>query len=179
MDFWRGPGAGKIYVGCDDSGFEAKRWILEYLSSHGYDWEDCGSGEEPSRYPWYAAKVASAVSKGEASGGILVCGSGIGMSIAANKFKGVRASVVTDGYSARLTRRHNASNILCLGGRMVGRWELLHIVETWLTTDYDGGHHQGSLDLVAAMEDVMMNGEAWCPEEIPYPAFVWNPEQDL
>lgn len=173
------PAKMRVYVGCDDSGYEAKQWILEYLSAHGYEGTDCGSGEEPSRYPWYAAKVAAAVSKREADRGILICGSGIGMSIAANKFKGVRAGVVTDGYSARLTRRHNDSNVLCLGGRMTGRWQLLHIVDIWLTTEYDGGHHQGSLELVAAMEDTMMNGEIWCPEEMPYPAFDWDPEQEL
>ena len=85
-----------IYVACDDSGAEAKGWILEYLDAHGYAWRDCGGGETPSRYPYYAAKVAAAVSRGEIRRGILICGSGIGMSIAANKFRGVRASVVTD-----------------------------------------------------------------------------------
>lgn len=101
------------------------------------------------------------------------------MSIAANKFRGVRASVVTDDYSARLTRRHNDSNVLCLGGRMVGRWMLLRIVETWLTADYDGGHHQGSLDLLAEMEAAMLPGAVWCPEEIPYEPFEWDPKQGL
>ncbi len=168
-----------IYIGCDDSGCEAKGWIADYLTAHGYEWKDCGSGDEPSRYPWYAARVASAVSRGEIRRGILICGSGIGMSIAANKFKGVRASIVTDGHSARLTRRHNDSNVLCLGGRMVGRWELLHIVETWLTTEYDGGHHDGSLDLIAALEEVTMTGECWCPDEKPYENFEWNSWQNL
>ena len=168
-----------IYVACDDSGAEAKGWILEYLDAHGYAWRDCGGDETPSRYPYYAAKVAAAVSRGEIRRGILICGSGIGMSIAATKFRGVRASVVTDDYSARLTRRHNDSNVLCLGGRMVGRWMLLRIVETWLTTDYDGGHHQGSLDLLAEMEAAMLPGAVWCPEEIPYEPFAWDPKQGL
>lgn len=168
-----------IYVACDDSGAEAKGWITEYLSAHGYLWRDCGGDEAPSRYPYYAAKVAAAVSRGEIRRGILICGSGIGMSIAANKFRGVRASVVTDDYSARLTRRHNDSNVLCLGGRMVGRWMLLRIVETWLTTEYDGGHHQGSLDLLAEMETVMQSGAVWCPEEVPYAPFDWDPRQGL
>ena len=147
-----------IYVACDDSGAEAKGWILEYLDAHGYAWRDCGGDETPSRYPYYAAKVAAAVSRGEIRRGILICGSGIGMSIAANKFRGVRASVVTDDYSARLT---------------------LRIVETWLTTDYDGGHHQGSLDLLAEMEAAMLPGAVWCPEEIPYEPFEWDPKQSL
>ena len=168
-----------IYIGCDDSGYELKMKVIELLKENGYRYKDCGSGEEPSRYPYYAAKVAAAVSKGEIKRGILICGSGIGISIAANKFKGVRASVCTDSYSARLTRRHNDSNILCMGGRMVGTWQALEIVRTWLTTDYDGGHHQGSIDLLAQMEDAMFNGETWCPEEIPYPAFDWDPKQNL
>lgn len=168
-----------IYIGCDDSGYELKMKVIELLEKNGYRYKDCGSGEEPSRYPYYAAKVAAAVSKGEIKRGILICGSGIGISIAANKFKGVRASVCTDAYSARLTRRHNDSNILCMGGRMVGVWQALEIVRTWLTTDYDGGHHQGSIDLLAQMEDAMFNGETWCPDELPYPAFDWDPKQNL
>jgi len=168
-----------ICIGCDDSGYELKLKVIEYLKAHGYEYQDCGSGEEPSRYPYYAARVAAAVSRGEIRRGILICGSGIGISIAANKFKGVRAAVVTDSYSARLTRRHNDSNILCMGGRMIGVWTALDIVETWLTTEYDGGHHQGSLDLLAAMEDEMFNGKTWCPDQVPYPAFDWDPKQSL
>ena len=168
-----------IYIACDDSGAEAKSWIIAYLRDHGYECQDQGGDETSSRYPYYAAKVAAAVSRGEIRRGILICGSGIGMSIAANKFRGVRASVVTDDYSARLTRRHNDSNILCLGGRMVGRWMLLRIVETWLTTEYDGGHHQGSLDLLAEMERAMLSESVWCPPELPYEPFNWDPKQTL
>lgn len=168
-----------IYIGCDDSGFEAKTWIIDYLKCHGYAWKDCGGGEEASRYPYYAARVAAAVSRGEIRRGILICGTGIGMSIAANRFPHVRASVVTDAYSARLTRRHNDSNILCLGGQMLGRWQLIQILETWLTTEYDGGHHQESLELLTQMDEVMSSGNLWCPQEIPYQPFTWNPEQQL
>ena len=89
-----------IYIGCDDSGFEMKQEIIRYLSEHNYNYFDCGSGREPSRYPYYAAKVASAVSSGKVSRGILICGSGIGMSIAANKFRGARAAAISDSYSA-------------------------------------------------------------------------------
>lgn len=168
-----------IYIGCDDSGFEMKQKIIRYLSEHNYDYFDCGSGREPSRYPYYAAKVASAVSSGKASRGILICGSGIGMSIAANKFRGVRAAAISDSYSARLTRRHNDSNVLCLGGELLGKWSVLSIVETWLTTEYDGGHHQPSLDLIADLESVNMTGERWCPDSAPYPPFDWDPSQSL
>ena len=171
--------SGAVYIACDDSGFEAKKFIIEYLKDRNIEYVDCGSGEEPSRYPYYAAKAASAVSSGRAERGILICGSGIGMSIAANKFKGVRASVVTDIYSARLTRRHNDSNILCLGGRMIGRWQILEIVDVWLNTKYDGGHHEGSLELIRQMEEAMFNDNIWCPDELPYPEFDWDPNQGL
>jgi ribose 5-phosphate isomerase B len=168
-----------IYVGCDDSGFEAKQTVLRVLKELDLPFVDCGSGEEPARYPWYAAKVASAVSEGTAAFGILICGSGIGMSIAANKLPGVRAAAVSDVYGARLTRRHNDSNVLCLGGRLLGPWQIAQIVRTWLTTAYDGGHHDGSLELIRQMEAVTMTGARWCPDEQPYPDFTWNIEQSL
>ena len=86
---------------------------------------------------------------------------------------------MSDAYSARLTCSHNDSNILCLGGRMLGRWQALEIVRVWLDTPYDGGHHQGSLDLLRQMESAMMNGTIWCPEDVPYPPFTWDPDQPL
>lgn len=168
-----------IYIGCDDSGFEIKQHIIEYFTENGIAFVDCGSDDTPSRYPYYAAKVASAVSCGTADKGILICGSGIGMSIAANKFKGVRAAMVTDSYAAYLTRRHNDSNVLCLGGRTSGRWTLLNIVNTWLRTDYDGGHHDKSLELIAELESINFSEECWCPENKPYPDFEWDPAQQL
>lgn len=168
-----------VYLGCDDSGFEMKQAVKGLLDARGIRWVDCGSGEEPSRYPYYAARVASAVAVGKADRGILICGSGIGISIAANKFPGIRAAAVSDAYSARLTHSHNDSNILCLGGRMLGRWQALEIVRVWLDTPYDGGHHQGSLDLLRQMESTMMNGTIWCPEDVPYPPFTWDPDQPL
>ena len=169
-----------IAIGCDHGGFALKQEVMRHLDELGLAYKDFGTySEESCDYPIYGEAVARAVADGEYERGILICGSGIGMSIAANKFRGVRASVVTDDYSARLTRRHNDSNVLCLGGRMVGRWMLLRIVETWLTTDYDGGHHQGSLDLLAEMEAAMLPGAVWCPEEIPYEPFAWDPKQSL
>ena len=86
---------------------------------------------------------------------------------------------ISDSYSARLTRRHNDSNVLCLGGELLGKWSVLSIVETWLTTEYDGGHHQSSLDLIADLESVNMTGERWCPDSAPYPPFDWDPSQSL
>lgn len=166
-----------VYVGCDDAGFETKQLVLRVMDELGLPYVDCGSGDEPSRYPYFAAKVASAVSEGRAERGILLCGSGIGMSIAANKFPGVRAAAVSDVYGARLTRRHNDSNVLCLGGRLLGAWTIAEIVRVWLTTDYDGGHHEGSLALLREIESVTMSGARWCPEAPPYAPFGWDPAQ--
>ena len=168
-----------VFVGCDDSGVETKSIVMRVLDDLGVTGVDCGSGPEPSRYPWYAAKVASAVSEGRAERGILICGSGIGMSIAANKYPGVRAAVVSDAYSARLTRRHNDSNVLCLGGRLLGPWQIAEIVRVWLTTSYAGGHHEESLILLQELEQTNLSGERWCPSEMPYPPFSWDPDQTL
>lgn len=168
-----------VYVGCDDSGLGAKELILDQLAALGAAAVDCGGGDEPSRYPYYAARVAAAVSDGRADRGILICGSGIGMSIAANKFPRVRAAVVSDAYAARLTRSHNDSNVLCLGGEMLGPWQIRQIVSVWLATPYDGGHHDGSLELLRQMEAVNMTGRLWCPEQTPYPPFDWDPDQPL
>lgn len=168
-----------IYIASDDSGYEAKITVIEYLKENKIEFIDCGSDDEPSRYPYFAARAAAAVSRGAAEKAILICGSGVGMSITANKFKGVRAALVSEPYSARLTRRHNDSNILCLGGRLIGRWMLLEIVDTWLNTEYDGGHHDGSLELIRLIEEENMTGSQWLPEELPYEPFEWNPEQKL
>lgn len=173
------PEGGTVFLGCDDSGFAMKLEIIRRLEELGVPFRDCGSGPEPSRYPYYAARVAAAVSTGEARRGILVCGSGVGMSIAANKFPGVRAACVGDAYSARLTRRHNDSNVLCLGGQLLGSWAALEIVEVWLATEYDGGHHDGSLELLAALEAENFSGGLWAPDEPPYPPFDWDPGQKL
>lgn len=172
-------GEDMIYIGSDSSGYEMKKIIMAHLDATGRKYVDCGSGPENSRYPYFAARVASAVSSGKAKKGILVCGTGVGMSIAANKFKGVRAALITDSHTARITRRHNDSNILCLGGKMLGRWTALNIVDVWLTTEYDGGHHQPSLDMIAEIEDCVFNGQLWCPEEVPYQPFEWNPNQTV
>lgn len=155
----------KIYIGNDTAGYYLKSKCIEYLEGKGIPYVDCGSGDDPdieaTRYPFFAAKVASAVSRGEARCGLLICGTGIGISIAANKYKGVRAALVNSTYLARMTRRHNNANILCLGGRTIGEWEAIDILETFLNTKYDGGFHDGSLDLIADAENQMMNGCLW------------------
>ena len=114
----------KVYIGNDTAGYYLKSKCIEYLEGKGIPYVDCGSDDNPdieaTRYPFFAAKVAKAVASGEARCGLLICGTGIGISMAANKFKGVRAALVNSTYLARMTRRHNDANILCLGGRTIG-----------------------------------------------------------
>ena len=157
-----------VYIGNDTAGYILKMQCIEYLKGKGIPYVDCGSENDPdidsTRYPFFAAKVAKAVQTGEARCGLLICGSGIGISIAANKFKGIRAALVNSTYLARMTRRHNDANILCMGGRIIGEWEAIDILETFLNTDYDGGFHDGSLQLLDQMEAYMMNDSVWQEE---------------
>lgn len=153
-----------IWIGNDHGGYELKLQILDHLRKSGIDVHDAGSGSaEVVRYPYYAAEVAGAVSAGRARRGILICSTGIGMSIIANKFKGVRAALCTSTYMAKMTRAHNDSNILCLGGKITGVLEALDILQTWLSTGYDGGRHDISLGLIRQAEDAMIDPGGWAP----------------
>lgn len=105
------------------------------------------------------------ISTGEAKHGILICSTGIGMSIIANKFKGVRASLCTSAYMAKMTRAHNNSNILCLGGKITGICETLEMLETWLSTAYEGGRHDISLGLIVEAENAICNPNGWIPKD--------------
>lgn len=158
----------KVYLGNDTAGYELKMKCVEYLKGKNIPYVDCGADNDPdieaTRYPFFAAKVAGAVAKGQARCGVLICGTGIGINIAANKFRGIRAALCTSTYLARMTRMHNDANILCMGGKAVGEWEALDILETFLNTGYDGGFHDGSLDLIRAMEAAMMNDSLWQEE---------------
>ena len=157
-----------VYIGNDTAGYTLKMQCIEYLKGKGIPYVDCGSDNDPdidaTRYPFFAAKVAKAVQNGDARCGLLICGSGIGITMAANKFKGIRASLVSSTYLARMTRRHNDSNILCMGGRIIGEWEAIDILDTYLNTEYDGGFHDGSLQLLEEMEACMMNDNVWQEE---------------
>jgi ribose 5-phosphate isomerase B len=153
-----------IWIGNDHGGYALKLRIIEYLKDKGYLVNDVGcDSTEIVRYPYFAAKVAGAVSRGEAARGILICSTGIGMSIIANKYKRVRASLCATTYLAKMTRAHNDSNILCLGGKTTGEFEALDILETWLITDYLGGRHDISLGLIADAEQAMFGDHAWEP----------------
>ncbi len=158
--------ARKIWIGNDHGGYELKRKVIAFLEERGIPYEDLGSDSgEIVRYPHYAVRVAKAVSDGEAQRGILICSTGIGMSIIANKFERVRAALCTSTYMGRLTRAHNNSNILCLGGKITGEFEALDILEAWLSTDYDGGRHDISLGLIAEAEENLGEDSAWAPSE--------------
>ena len=143
----------KIMLANDHGGYTAKLEILRHLQSRGHEVIDIGTdSEEIVRYPHYAAKVAQAVSTGQVPFGILICSTGIGMSIAANKCKGIRAALCTSTYMAKMTRRHNDSNILCLGGRITGIFELIDIVDAWLENTFEGGRHSISLELIDKLD---------------------------
>jgi ribose 5-phosphate isomerase B len=140
----------KIIIGNDHGGFGLKKEILKYLSGR-MDIEviDVGTeSEEIVRYPYFAARVAQAVSEKEADRGILICSTGIGVSIVANRCPGARATLCTSTYMGKMSRAHNDSNILCLGGKITGSLEALDILEAWLTTEYEGGRHAISLGLI-------------------------------
>lgn len=143
-----------IALGCDHGGYELKEAIKKYLDKQGVAYKDFGTNSmESVDYPEYAEAVANSVASKEAEKGILVCGTGVGMSIAANKIPGIRAALISDCFSAKATREHNDSNILCLGGRVLGENLALMIVEIWLNTAYIGAHHAKRLELIQKMED--------------------------
>ncbi len=132
-----------VAVGADHAGYEAKRRIVEHLARSGVRVLDLGTDSEASvDYPDYARAVSRAVLAGKAARGILVCGTGIGMSIGANRFPGIRAALCHDHFTTDVARRHNDANILCVGGRSTGCAVILEIVDTFLATPFDGGRHQ-------------------------------------
>jgi ribose 5-phosphate isomerase B len=148
----------KIWIGNDHGGFELKMQIVEHLECRGIGVHDLGChSTEIVRYPHYAQQVAAAIGSGEADRGILICSTGIGMSIIANRYRGVRASLCTSTYMGRMTRAHNDSNVLCLGGKITGVFEAIDILDTWLATEFEGGRHCISLGLIAEAENELIN----------------------
>lgn len=143
----------KIAIGCDHGGFEHKNAIAEHLKERGFEVTDFGIYENKSvDYPEIALKVANSVAAGENTLGILVCGTGIGMSMAANKVNGIRAAAVSDHFSAKYTRLHNNANILCLGGRVIGVGTALELADLFVDTEYEGGRHQKRIDMITDIE---------------------------
>src|SRR5574344_279716 len=132
----------KIAIGSDHGGFRLKKKFIEYLTSKEYELKDYGTDTEDScDYPDIAKPVAHAVAQKEYDIGILICGTGVGISITANKQKGIRAVVCSDTFSAKMSKEHNNSNILCLGQRVVGEGLAIEILETWLNAEFQGGRH--------------------------------------
>jgi ribose 5-phosphate isomerase B len=141
--------AEKIIIGADHGGFSLKESIKRFLAETGFAVTDAGAdSDQPSDYPDFGAKVAEAVSAGLFERGLLICGSGIGMSIVANRFAGVRAALCLDEEAARLSRMHNDANILVLAGRKTEPQAAERIVRTWLATPFEGGRHQRRLDKI-------------------------------
>ena len=144
----------KIAIGSDHGGFSVKEIAKPHLEKLGYEVIDFGTNTPDScHYPIYAEKVARAVAAGEVDRGILICGTGIGMSIAANKIPGIRAAAVSDCFTAKATRQHNDSNILCLGERTVGPGLALRIIDTFVAAPFDGGRHQTRVDMMMSLEE--------------------------
>ena len=142
----------KIAVGCDHGGLEHKNAIAEHLKSEGFEVEDFGIYENKSvDYPEIALKVANSIKNGENELGILVCGTGIGMSLAANKVNGIRAAACSEHFSAKYTRLHNNSNILCLGGRVI-IGTALELCDIFVNTEFEGGRHQRRIDMITEIE---------------------------
>ncbi len=143
-----------IAIASDHGGYALKKDITAWLEKNGYEYRDFGTdSDESCDYADFGAPAARAVAKGECERGILICGTGIGMSMTANKIKGIRAALCGDCYSAEYTRLHNDANVLCLGARVVGGGLAEKIVEIFLTTGFEGGRHARRIAKIAALED--------------------------
>ncbi|WP_017725986.1 ribose 5-phosphate isomerase B [Halalkalibacterium ligniniphilum] len=143
----------KVAIGADHGGVKIKEEIKALMDEHGIQYEDFGCDCHTSvDYPDYAIPVAEKVASGEFDRGILVCGTGIGMSIAANKVKGIRCALVHDTFSAKATRQHNDSNILAMGERVIGPGLAREIAKTWLETEYEGGRHARRIEKITTYE---------------------------
>ena len=144
----------KIAVGCDHGGLEHKNAIAEHLKERGFEVTDYGIYEHKSvDYPEIAQKLCDGIVNGDNELGILVCGTGIGMSIAANKVKGIRAAACSEHFSAKYTRLHNNSNVLCLGGRVIGVGTAIELADLFVDTQFEGGRHQRRIDMITDIEN--------------------------
>lgn len=143
-----------IAIACDHGGYALKLAVMNYLKENNIEYKDFGTDSEQScDYADFAKKVAYAVKNGECEKGILICGTGIGMSLAANKVKGIRAALCGDCFSAKFTRLHNDSNILCMGQRVIGEGLALQIVDLFLNTEFEGGRHLTRIQKIAEIEN--------------------------
>ncbi|MCH5203072.1 MAG: ribose 5-phosphate isomerase B [Oscillospiraceae bacterium] len=148
-----------IALGCDHGGLEIKNAVIKYLEENNIQYKDYGCYTSDSvDYPQYAYKVAKAVTANEAELGILCCGTGIGISMAANKVNGIRAAVVSNEFCAEMTRRHNNANILCMGGRVITEEEAVKYADIFLNTPFEGDRHTKRVDMIAAIENGTFEG---------------------
>lgn len=150
----------KVVVASDHAGFELKNFIAEKLKKEGIEVYDEGTySNESVDYPDYAEKACMKIIKGEADFGILICGTGIGMSIAANKIRGIRAALCTSTFEAVMARRHNDANVLCLGSRVIGSEHALFIAISFLTEEFEGGRHKRRIDKISSLEEKSLGKE--------------------
>ena len=144
----------KIAIGCDHGALDLKNKVIAHLTAKGYEVVNFGTDTLDScDYPDYAGPAAKAVASGECDKGIVLCTTGIGVSITANKVKGIRCALLSDVMSARMTRQHNDTNMMAIGAAVVGQMLALEIIDTWLGTDYEGGRHQRRIDKMMALEN--------------------------
>ena len=143
-----------IGLGCDHGGYELMQEVKKHLEERGLEYEDFGCySRESTDYPIYARRVGKAILDGRCEKGILICGTGIGISMAANKIKGIRAACCSDYFSAKYTRLHNDANVLCMGGRVIGPGAAIELIDVFLHTEFEGGRHQRRIDKIAALEN--------------------------
>lgn len=143
----------KLALACDHGGFRLKETVKKHLEEKGYEVVDFGTySEESCDYPDYASKAAFAVAKKECEKGIVICGTGIGVSIVANKVHGIRCALVHDVFSAKATRQHNDTNMMAMGARVIGEGLALEIVDAWLNASYEGGRHDLRIEKMMALE---------------------------
>lgn len=142
-----------LAIGSDHGGYELKEHIKKYLEEKGVEYKDFGCYDESSvDYPDIAEALCKSINDKECENGILVCGTGIGISIAANKIDGIRAAHCHDVYSAEMTKRHNNANVICMGGRVIGRELAFKIIDAWLGAEFEGGRHQTRIDKIHKLE---------------------------
>ena len=142
-----------IALSADHGGYALKEAIKQYLENNHIDYTDFGTYSEQSvDYPLYAEKAARAVANGECTFGIICCGTGIGVSMAANKIKGIRAAVVTNAFCAEMTRRHNDANVLCMGGRVIDTQTAVKLADIFVNTPFDGGRHEKRVNMISEIE---------------------------
>jgi ribose 5-phosphate isomerase B len=141
-----------IVIGCDHAGYSLKVEIAKYLTEKGIDFIDVGCNGESCDYPIIAKSLCDKITDGTCTSGLLFCGTGVGMSMCANKVDGIRACVCSDYFSAKLTRMHNDANVLCLGARVIGVGTAIELVDVFLNTQFEGGRHQRRVDLIANIE---------------------------